>query len=93
MLKMARIVTGSVAERVAPTERASTKVRLTSHGILVHNHRAVPRDTADMKVPANANVSIEPILRKKLDFGVVSVLLLRFFQRLVPDVTHIPKPI
>jgi hypothetical protein len=64
---MARMVTGSVAERVAPTEMASTKVMLRpSRGILVHTHSIVPREMAEMKVPAKAKVRIEPMLRKKL---------------------------
>ncbi len=63
---MARMVTGSVADSVAPTENASTKVMLRpSNGILVHSHRITPSTTAEMKVPANANVRIVPMLRKK----------------------------
>lgn len=65
-LNIARIVTGSVADRVAPTETASTKVMLSpSRGILVQTHNISPSETAEMKVPANANVKIVPILRKK----------------------------
>lgn len=70
-LKMARIVTGSVAESVAPTEMASTQVIVRpSKGILVQSQRMSPRETAEIKVPANAKVSIVPIFRKK--FACVS---------------------
>ena len=63
---MARIVTGSVAERVAPTEMASTQVMVSpSKGILVHSQRIKPSDTAEIKVPANAKVRMVPIFRKK----------------------------
>ena len=63
---MARIVTGSVAERVAPIERASTKVILNpSRGIRVHRKRINPSTTAEMKVPAKAKVRIVPMFRKK----------------------------
>lgn len=65
-LNMARMVTGSVADNVAPTENASTKVMFKpSRGILVHSQRITPRTTAEMKVPAKANVRIVPIFRKK----------------------------
>lgn len=64
---MARMVTGSVADNVAPTDIASTKdILKPSRGIRVHNHRKVPRTTAEMKVPANAKVKMVPRLRKKL---------------------------
>lgn len=64
---MARMVTGSVADNVAPTEIASTKEILKpSSGIRVHNHKNKPSTIAEMKVPAKANVKIVPILRKKL---------------------------
>ena len=63
---MARMVTGSVAERVAPTEIASTKeMSSPSKVIRVHNHKIKPKTTAEMKVPANANVRIVPMFRKK----------------------------
>ena len=63
---MARIVTGSVADRVAPTLKASTNEMLRpSSGIRVHSQRMTPRTMAEMKVPAKAKVRIEPILRKK----------------------------
>lgn len=66
VLKMARIVTGSVADNVAPTDIASTKdIVKPSRGICVHSHRNKPRTMADMKVPANANVKMVPMLRKK----------------------------
>jgi hypothetical protein len=65
--KMARIVTGSVAERVAPTDMASTKLILNpSRGILVNKKRMTPRVRADRKVPAKAKVRMVPICRKKL---------------------------
>lgn len=59
---MARIVTGSVADNVAPTDMASTKVILRpSRGILVQRYRIRPSTSADMKVPAKANVRMVPI--------------------------------
>jgi len=65
-LKMARMVTGSVADSVAPTDMASTNVMLSpSSGILVQIHSMEPSDNADMNVPAKANVRIVPIFRKK----------------------------
>lgn len=68
-LNIARMVTGSVAESVAPTEKASTKVMLRpSKGTLVHSQRMTPRTTVEMKVPAKANVRIVPILRKKFAY-------------------------
>jgi hypothetical protein len=61
------IVTGSVAERVAPTIMASIKSILTASSFnLVQRNKMTPRTTADMKVPAKANVNMEPMLRKKL---------------------------
>lgn len=69
---MARMVTGSVALRVAPTLMASTKVMSKpSSGMRVHSHSITPKTNADMKVPANAKVRIVPMLRKKfaLKFG------------------------
>ena len=66
-MKIASMVTGSVADRVAPTEMASTNVTLKpSSGILVHTQRMSPREIAEIKVPAKAKVRIEPMLRKKL---------------------------
>ena len=63
---MARIVTGSVAERVAPIEKASTKdILKPSRGILVQRYRISPSTTAEMNVPAKANVKIVPMFRKK----------------------------
>ena len=73
-MKMARIVTGSVAERVAPTEKASTKdMERPSRGIRVHKKRIRPRTTAETKVPANAKVRIVPMLRKKFAY-IVSIV-------------------
>lgn len=67
VLNIARIVTGSVADSVAPTEIASTKdILKPSRGIRVHNQRNNPKTTAEMKVPANAKVKMVPRLRKKL---------------------------
>lgn len=64
---MARIVTGSVADSVAPTDMASTKeISNPSNGILVYSQRIDPRTIAEMKVPAKAKVKIVPIFRKKL---------------------------
>lgn len=65
-LNMASIVTGSVAERVAPIENASTKeMSKPSRGIRVQRYSNTPRTTAEMKVPAKAKVRIVPIFRKK----------------------------
>ena len=73
-LKIARMVTGSVAERVAPTEMASTQVMVKpSNGTLVHSQRIKPNETAEIKVPAKAKVRIVPMLRKKFAC-VVSIL-------------------
>jgi uncharacterized protein YcgI (DUF1989 family) len=70
---MARIVTGSVALRVAPTLIASTKLMSRpSKGMRVQSQRIIPNTNAEMKVPANANVRIVPMLRKKLAFCYVS---------------------
>ena len=64
---MARMVTGSVADRVAPTEMASIHDRSSpSSGIRVYSHRIPPMTTADMKVPAKAKVKMVPMFRKKL---------------------------
>lgn len=72
---MARIVTGSVALRVAPTLMASTKVMSSpSSGMRVHSHSITPNTNAEMKVPANAKVRIVPMLRKKLAFEVRSAV-------------------
>jgi hypothetical protein len=66
---MARIVTGSVADSVAPTDMASTKDMLRpSSGSLVQRYSITPRVIAEMKVPANANVRMVPILRKKFAY-------------------------
>lgn len=69
VLKIARIVTGSVADSVAPTDMASTKdTSNPSSGIRVQSQRITPSTRADMKVPAKAKVKIVPILRKKLPY-------------------------
>lgn len=71
---MARMVTGSVADNVAPTDMASTKLIFTaSIGILDHKYRMTASTTAEMNVPANAKVRIVPMLRKKLPCGIVSM--------------------
>lgn len=64
-------MTGSVADSVAPTERASTKVMdRPSRGMRVQTQRIRPSDMAEISVPANANVRILPMLRKKLACAV-----------------------
>jgi uncharacterized protein YcgI (DUF1989 family) len=89
---MARMVTGSVADSVAPTEMASTQVIVKpSNGTLVHNHRIKPRETADMKVPANANVKIVPILRKKLACSELATVLPTLCEGARPDAAHTLK--
>lgn len=66
-LKIAKIVTGSVAESVAPTEIASTnEIFNPSSGMRVQRNKTRPRTMAEMKVPAKANVRIVPMWRKKL---------------------------
>lgn len=65
VLKMARMVTGSVAERVAPTEMASTNVMLRVPGIWAKSQSMRPMTTAERKVPAKAKVRMVPMLRKK----------------------------
>ena len=68
---MAKMVTGSVAESVAPTDIASTKlISKPSRGIRVQRYRMTPSTTAEIKVPAKAKVRIDPILRKKFAFDV-----------------------
>ena len=63
---MARIVTGSVAESVAPTDNASTNERsIASIGINAQTYRTTARTKAEMKVPAKANVRMVPMCRKK----------------------------
>lgn len=77
---MARMVTGSVADNVAPTEMASTQVMVKpSNGTLVHSHKIRPSDTAEMKVPAKAKVKIVPMLRKKLACNMSAMGVDRFF--------------
>ena len=66
MLKIARIVTGSVADKVAPTDMASLKDISNPWGIRVYSHSRKPMTTADKKVPAKANIRIVPIFLKKL---------------------------
>ena len=64
---MARMVTGSVADSVAPTDMASTKERsMDSMGISAHRYKMQPRTTADMNVPTKAKVRMVPIFLKKL---------------------------
>lgn len=63
---MAIMVTGSVAESVAPTEMASTKVMSCAPGMRLKSHKIRPMTTAERKVPAKANVKMVPMLRKKL---------------------------
>ena len=76
-MNIARIVTGSVAERVAPTEIASTKViRKPSRGIRVQSHRKRPKTTAEIKVPAKAKVRIVPMLRKKIASVILAEITL-----------------
>lgn len=90
---MDKIVTGSVAESVAPTEIASTKLTdKPSRGILVHTHRMRPSDIAEMNVPAKANVNILPMLRKKLAYAADQLLSLPSSISLSdsPDAIHTP---
>jgi hypothetical protein len=87
-LNMARIVTGSVADRVAPNVRHSSResskdsmpridhmyTNTLSHAVSSEPasrniSRTYPMPTAEIKVPRNANVRIEPKLRKKLSYG------------------------
>lgn len=63
---MARIVTGSVADSVAPTEIASTNVNDKEPGSRVNRKRIRPMTTAERNVPAKAKVKMVPMLRKKL---------------------------
>lgn len=67
VLKMARIVTGSVADSVAPTAIASTnESSIDSIGSHAQTYNIIPNTTAEMKVPAKANVKIVPMFLKKL---------------------------
>jgi hypothetical protein len=71
MLKMARIVTGSVAESVAPTEIASTnEMAKPLRGISVQRYKTRPNTRAEINVPANAKVRIVPIFPKKLAYSL-----------------------
>ena len=54
---MARIVTGSVAERVAPTDRQSMNVSASEPGRMVKTKSMTPMTTADRNVPARAKVN------------------------------------
>jgi hypothetical protein len=64
--KMARMVTGSVADKVAPTDMASTKlIWKPSRDSRVQRKSIIPRTSADMNVPAKAKVRIAPICLKK----------------------------
>ena len=72
-LKMARMVTGSVAESVAPTENASMKLMLKPYrGMRVDTQSRLPRTTVEMKVPAKAKVRIGPMFRKKFAYMKLS---------------------
>ena len=73
-MKIARIVTGSVADSVAPTDMASTKDMLRpSSGSLVQRYSIMPRVIAEIKVPAKANVRMVPILRKKFAYRASAI--------------------
>lgn len=61
------MVTGSVADSVAPTAIASTnESSIDSIGSHAQTYNINPNTTADMKVPAKAKVKIVPIFLKKL---------------------------
>ena len=72
VLNIAITVTGSVADKVAPSCRAvgNDKADSDSRLILVHSHTSSPMTKAEMKVPPKANVRILHILRKK--FALIS---------------------
>jgi len=86
VLKMARIVTGSVAESVDPKMRHSSKVNFSPSRprndqmytrtlmISLGSNRmlglAHPIPTAEMKVPRNANVRMTPKFLKKFSYAV-----------------------
>lgn len=63
---MAKMVTGSVADRVAPTDKASTKVKGINPGSICDRNNISPMTTAERNVPAKAKVKMVPRLRKKL---------------------------
>ena len=64
---MDKMVTGSVAESVAPTDKASTKdMLIPSSPKEVQMNKMVPNTIADMSVPGIANVRIDTMLLKKL---------------------------
>ena len=66
VLNIARMVTGSVAESVAPIENASRKdILKPSSCNLVNKKSKTPRTNAEMNVPAKANVKMVPMFRKK----------------------------
>lgn len=88
---MARMVTGSVADNVAPTDMASTKeMSSPSSGIRVQRYKIRPSTRAEIKVPANAKVRMVPIFRKKLPCcRCVSWLSNSFWAYLVPVPVYI----
>ena len=89
MLNIAMMVTGSVADSVAPTEIASTKLMASpSSGILVHSHSITPKDTADMNVPAKAKVRIVPMFWKKFACIVSVIACPALVLWPIPDVVH-----
>ena len=66
-LKIERIVTGSVADNVAPTDIASAnEMSILSNPKKVQIYNMIPITTADMKVPGMAKIKIDNILLKKL---------------------------
>ena len=81
-MKIAITVTGSVAERVAPSCKAIGRdnAERDSSPILVHNHTnslqlertdadgGYPTTTAEMNVPAKAKVRILQMFRKKFAY-------------------------
>lgn len=65
-LKIERIVTGSVADNVAPTDIASAnEMSILSNPKKVQIYNMIPITTADMKVPGMAKIKIDNILLKK----------------------------
>ena len=70
---MARMVTGSVADSVAPTEMASTKFILSdSMPVKAYSHKIRPMTTADRNVPAKAKVRIGPNIAEEV--GLVQLV-------------------
>ena len=70
-MNIARIVTGSVADRVEPKIKHSSRPSWRdSRPRREYKYTSTPSPTADINVPINAKVKIVPKFRKKLSYVV-----------------------